>query len=61
MKEEIEKLKDRTSATSIHPIIVFYTTINEFKASDDRLITEARETGFCIEGNLTYYEVMIDE
>jgi predicted nucleotidyltransferase len=61
MKREIEELKDRISATSIHPITVFYTTINEFKSSEDRLVTEARDTGFCIEGNLTYYEVMLDE
>lgn len=61
MKRQIEELKDRISATSIHPITIFYTTINEFKSSEDRLIAEARDTGFCIEGNLTYYEVMLDE
>lgn len=61
MKREIEELKDRISATSIHPITIIYTTINEFKNTEDRLIAEARNTGFCIEGNLTYYEVMLDE
>jgi len=61
MKNHIEELKDRISATSIHPITVFYTTIDEFKSSEDRLITEARDTGFCIDGNLVYYEVMLDE
>ena len=40
---------------------IFYTTIKEFKSSEDRLITEARNTGFCIDGNLTYYEAMLDE
>jgi len=61
IKKEIEKLKNRISAASLHPITVFYTTVNEFKSSDDRLIIEARNTGFCIDGNLTYYEVMLDE
>lgn len=61
MKNQIEELKDRISATSIHPTTIFYTTINEFKASEDRLIAEARDTGFCTEGNPTYYEVMLDE
>lgn len=61
LKKEIEELKDRISATSIHPITIFYTTVNEFKSSEDRLIIEARDTGFCIDGNLTYYEVMLDE
>ncbi len=60
LRDEIESLRERVSAISIYPVSVIYTDIDDFVNTDDRLVTEARNTGFCIGGNLEYYEVMLE-
>ncbi len=60
MRGEIESLRERVSAISIYPVSVIYTDIDDFVNSEDRLVTEAKNTGFCISGDLEYYEVMLE-
>lgn len=61
MKIAFNQLKENISATSIYPLSIFYTDINSYITGTDRVVNEAKKTGFCISGNLEYYEVMLHE
>lgn len=58
IKKEADKVQKRITATSVYPIRIVYATVADFLKGEDRLITEARNTGFCISGNLEYYKVI---
>lgn len=59
VKSETELLKEKISAISIYPVSVIYTDVDDFINGEDRLVIEAKNTGFCIGGNLDYYEIML--
>ncbi len=59
LKEEIDELKERVSAKSVPPLSVIYTDTGHFANAEDRLIIEAKNTGYCIYGHSQYYEVML--
>ena len=59
MKKQFNMLIDNINASSINPITPFYTTTDNFMNSKDRLIIEAKNTGFCIFGNMLYYESIL--
>ena len=61
IRTEIDRIQKKISATSVYPVSVVYATVADFLGSEDRLIMEARNTGFCIEGNLDYYEAILNE
>jgi len=61
IKDAFEALKHKINASSIYPISIFYTDADEYLKNNDRVIREAKSTGFCIDGNLLYHEVMTDE
>jgi predicted nucleotidyltransferase len=61
IKIEADKVQKRITATSVYPIRIVYATVADFLKDEDRLIAEARNTGFCIAGNLEYYEVSLNE
>lgn len=61
MKTAFNQLKEKISATSIYPLSIFYTDVDSYATADDRVVNEAKNTGFCISGNLEYYEVMLNE
>ncbi len=61
MKAIFENLREKINASSIYPLSIFYADINAYLNEDDRVIVEAKKTGFCIDGNLEYYEVMLNE
>jgi len=56
IKIEADKVQKRVTATSVYPIRIVYATLADFLKGEDRLIAEARNTGFCIVGNLDYYK-----
>ena len=56
IKKEADKVQKRITATSVYPIRIVYATVADFLKGEDRLIAEARNTGFCISGNLDYYK-----
>ncbi|MEA2003531.1 MAG: ArsR family transcriptional regulator [archaeon] len=60
-KNSFEKLKEKINASSIYPINIIYADIDKYKKNNDRVVTEAKNTGFCIDGNLLYHDVMFDE
>jgi hypothetical protein len=60
IKIEADKVQKRITATSIYPIRIVYATVADFLKDEDRLIAEARNTGFCIGGNLEYYKVLLN-
>ncbi len=55
IKKEFKKTMDEINAISTHSINAFYTNTDNFINSNDRLIIEAKTTGFCIAGNEIYY------
>ena len=59
VKSETELLKEKICAISIYPVSVIYAGVDDFMNGEDRLVIEAKNTGFCIGGNLDYYEVML--
>lgn len=60
-KAAFEQTKEKISASSIYPLNIFYTTRNSYDKGDDRVAIEAKQGGFCIGGNMEYYEVMLNE
>ena len=61
IKAAFEQMEEKISASSIYPLNIFYTTRNSYLKDDDRVAVEAKQSGFCIVGNMDYYEVMLDE
>ncbi len=54
IKNQMQKTIEKINAASIHPFVVFYTTTKVFKHETDYLVTEAKNTGFCIYNNQGY-------
>jgi|GEM_PF-1366538 len=60
-KKHLDTVLEKIDALNIHPFSAFYTTSENFSRLDDRLIKEAALTGFCIIGNMRYYELMLKD
>lgn len=61
IKAAFEQAKEKISASSIYPLGIFYTARDSYAKDDDRVAIEAKQSGFCISGNMEYYEVMLNE
>jgi len=61
MKAVFGRLKEKISATSIYPLSIFYADKKSYIEGGDRVVIEAKQGGFCISGNMEYYEVMLNE
>jgi len=59
MKNKFEKLKEEKNSISFFPFSLFYTNVEEFEKSEDNLIKEVRKTGFPIDGEKRFYEVVL--
>lgn len=59
IKNEITKIKEKINAISNHSLSLFYTNTEEFINSKDRVIKEAKQTGFCIYNNLNHYGAIL--
>ncbi len=60
VKGKLEKLRQKINASSIYPLSIFYTGTKDFVTSKDRVVQEAKATGFCIDGNMLYYDTVAD-
>ncbi|MBU4245666.1 MAG: nucleotidyltransferase domain-containing protein [Nanoarchaeota archaeon] len=61
IKAAFEQIEEKISASSIYPLNIFYTTRNSYAKGGNRVVIEAKQSGFCISGNMDYYEVMLNE
>ncbi len=59
VKGKLEKLRQKINASSIYPLSFFYAGIKEFMKSTDRVVQEAKATGFCVDGNMLYYDAVV--
>ena len=59
VKNDIIKIKEKINAISNHSLSLFYANLEEFINPKDRVIKEAKQTGFCIYNNLNYYGIML--
>ena len=56
IRKKLEVLKKRINSESNHPLSIIYTNLDMFKTSKDHLVTQAKNYGFPILGNLEYYK-----
>lgn len=56
IKQKTEKLRKKINSESNHPLNIIYINLDIFKTSKDHLITQAKNHGFPISGNLKYYK-----
>jgi hypothetical protein len=61
MKKEFKKLEEKINSLSIYPINIKICSLDEFKKGEDRLIVEAKNTGFPITGDWLYYNTILEE
>ena len=56
IKQKLEKLRKKVNSESNHPLNIVYINLDVFKTPKDHLITQAKNYGFPISGNLKYYK-----
>jgi predicted nucleotidyltransferase len=59
--KQIEEITKDIQTQSIHHISLAFTTIKEFREGKDHLVNQAKETGFPIINEQTYFEVLHNE
>ncbi len=55
-----EEAKKEAEAAAIHPFSLAFTTLEEYRRSDDHLLAQARISGFPLINQQRYHEVMDD-
>ena len=60
-KKDYKQIKKSIDAISHYPLSLFTCTYNEFVANKDHIIVQAKQTGFPVQGEQTFYEVLLNE
>jgi len=56
IKEQIEQIKRKVNAKSLHPLSIVLINEKDYKDRKDYLLDEAKKTGFCIYNHELYYK-----
>jgi len=56
IKEQIEKIKRKVNAKSLHPLSIVLINEKDYKDRKDYLLDEAKKTGFCVYNHELYYK-----